>query len=119
MRTETYCMECDNVVRDESTFCPECGAEDPWDKRPMYEFDEDDLPTVISYESYNDTYKLWNNFCKQHFGNYELKGDDVAGLPEQFPSLKYCVFEVYFVVTKSYEMEGPFLTRKEAREAGE
>ena len=114
--TETYCTDCGKVVQTETNHCPECGAEDPWKERPAYEFDPDRLPFIIEYEVYNDTYNLWRKFCSQYFGAYELNGGDVSGIPEQFPDMKYCVFTVYFVITESYDLEGPFLDKENARE---
>lgn len=113
---ETYCTECERVSSATTPHCPDCGAEDPWDERPAYEFNEDDLPFVFSYEVYEDNWKLWRSFCEQYFGSYELKGSDVAGLSEEFPKLKYCVFDVHYVVTEGYELEGPFLSEEDARE---
>lgn len=114
---ETYCTDCGNTSTATTPHCPNCGAEDPWDERPAYQFDEDDLPFVFSYEVYKDNWQLWREFCQAYFGNYELKGSDTAGIPEDFPKLKYCVFEVYFVITESHDLDGPFLSREEAKEA--
>jgi hypothetical protein len=114
---ESYCTECGSASTAATPHCPNCGAEDPWDERPAFRFDEDDLPFVFSHEVYDDNYDLWRTFCGEYFGAYELNGSDVAGLPEDFPKMKYCVFEVYFVITETYELEGPFLDKSAAREA--
>lgn len=113
---ETYCTECDQTSTATTPHCSNCGSEDPWEERPAYEFDEDELPFIFSHEVYNDNWEIWKDFCEAYFGVYELKGSDIAGIPEEFPRLKYCVFEVYYVITESYELEGPFLDRTEARE---
>lgn len=115
--TETYCTECEHTPADETAYCPECGAEDPWDDRPMYQFDEDDFPYVFSYEVYNDNYGLWRAFCQQYWGNPELTGGDVENLPDGFPKLKYNVFEVHYAITEDYDLEGPFLDKQDARTA--
>lgn len=114
---ETYCTECGKTVRNETDHCPNCGAEDPWDERSAYRFDEEDLPIVISHEIYQDHNELWQSFCSGYFGSASLTGDQIADLPDEFPSLGYCVFDVYYVVTESMDLEGPFLERSEAREA--
>ena len=115
-KQETYCTNCDNTVRERTPHCAQCGAEEAWDERPKYRFDEDDLPFIVEYEVYNDTWELWRDFCGQYFGAYELEGSEIAGVPEQFPDMKYCVFTVYFVVTESYDLKGPFLEKSAARE---
>jgi hypothetical protein len=117
--TNTVCTSCGHTTdqASPSPFCPQCGDEDPWDERAAHVFEEDDLPFVFSYEAYEDNYSLWGAFCEQYFGVYELKGTDIAGLPEEFPRLKYCVCELWFKITPSYELEGPFQSEAEARDA--
>lgn len=110
---ETVCSECEHKPDEETKFCPECGAENPWIERNAYEFDEDDLPIVVSYEFYNDTFGLWDSFCEDYFGG-RLKRKHIANLPNNFPKMKYCVHTVYFVVTENLELEGPFVDEEEA-----
>lgn len=118
---ETYCTECGQVTTATTPHCSNCGAEDPWDERPAFRFDESDLPFVFSMEVYNDSYELWRSFCNAYWGAYDLKGSDVAGLPDEFPKLKYSVFDAYYVITTECELEGPFLDHDVARDvaAGE
>lgn len=115
-KMETYCTECGATPRKTTPHCSNCGSEDPWEERAAYQFDEEDLPLIVSHEFYNDTYGLWRSFVADYFGVYELNGSDIAGIPGGFPDMKYCVVEVYYVVTESCELEGPFLDRSEARE---
>lgn len=115
--TETYCTECGRVTQATTPHCPDCGAKDPWEDRPAYQFDPEDLPYVVTHEFYNDTYGLWRSFVGDYFGAYELNGSDIDGLPDDFPDMKYCVVEVYFGITESYELEGPYLDRDTALEA--
>jgi hypothetical protein len=35
---------------------------------------------------------------------------------EDFPRMKYCVFDVWFRVTTEHDLEGPFLSETEARD---
>lgn len=119
MITESYCTECGHVSSANTPHCPECGTADPWEERPAYQFDEDDLPYVFSHEFYNDTYGLWRSFVGDYFGAYELNETDIAGIPETFPRMKYCVVDVYYVITESYNLEGPFLSASDARRAVE
>ncbi len=112
--TEIVCTECDESPAEETPHCPNCGAEDPWEEQPTYEFNDDDLPIIFSYELYNDTYGLWRAFCHEYFGS-SVKGKNVANLPSSFPRMKYCTTMLYFKVTESYNLEGPYLTKEEAR----
>lgn len=112
---ETVCEECEHKPKEETKFCPKCGAEDPWIERNAYEFDEDDLPIVFSFETYNDNWELWGEFYREYFGHSELKGSDIAGMPDDFPSLKYLMADLYFVITENLEVKGPFLEESEAR----
>lgn len=107
--TETVCTGCGRQTTVESDYCPDCGAEDPWEEQPRYEFDEEDLPIVVEFEVYDDNHSLWRDFCNQYFGKYELRGSDIVGLPDDFPRMKYCTFSVYFKITEELELEGPFL----------
>jgi len=115
--TETTCENCGNVTTDDPPppYCSGCGEQNPWKERSAYQFDEDDLPIVFSYEVYDDGWQLWNRFAQDYWGVYELNGSDVSGLPEQFPDLKYCVFTVWFKITDGYDLEGPFLSKEDAR----
>jgi len=112
--TETYCTECDETVQQTTAHCPSCGAADAWDQRAAYRVDESDLPYVFSYEVYNDTYGLWRAFAQDYLGSAEIQMADVAGVGEEFPSMKYCVFQTYWRLTKEYELQGPFLSRQDA-----
>lgn len=117
--TETVCTNCGASIDTPSPppYCPQCGDEDPWDEQAAYVFDEDDLPVVFSHDIYDDNWGLWRAFCNQYFGVDELNGSEVAGLPEDFPRLKYCVVELWFTLTPSHELAGPFLSEQEARDA--
>lgn len=117
--TETVCTSCGHTTdhASPSPYCPQCGDEAPWEEQAAHVFDEDDLPFVFSYETYDDSYGLWRAFCEQYFGVYEVKESDTVGIPENFPTLKYCVTDLWFKITSSHELEGPFLSETEAREA--
>jgi hypothetical protein len=117
--TETVCTTCGASIDTPSPppYCPQCGDEAPWDEQAAYVFDEDDLPVVFSKEVYDDNWGLWRAFCNQYFGVAELNGSDVTGLSKDFPTLKYCVTELWFKITPSHELEGPFLSEQEARDA--
>ena len=117
--TETVCTSCGHTTERAapSRFCPHCGEETPWEERPAHVFDEDDLPFVFSHQVYDDHSELWRSFCSQYFGVAEVTGTDVAGLPEDFPQLQYCVVDLWYRITPSHELEGPFLSQQEARNA--
>ena len=116
---ETTCDECGHTPPGEpSPYCPECGAEDPWTERPAYTFDNEDLPIVFSHEVYQDNYELWRSFCQQYFGTGDLTGSDIAGLPDDFPQLECCIVTLYWTITDSLTVEGPFLDRAAAVDAG-
>ena len=112
--TKTVCSECDTVPSSVTQYCPDCGAEEPWEKEPLYDFDDVELPIVVEYEHYNDTYGLWRAFCQQAFGG-EVELEDVANYDGPSPrDMKYCVINTYWVVDKS-GVDGPYLDRSEAR----
>jgi len=114
----TVCTECGHETRSGTPHCAECGAADPWEERPAFEFDPQDLPIVFSYEVYDDGNGLWEAFCEAYFGTPELTGSDIAGIPDAFPKLEYCMADLWFRITEDYDVEGPFLSRSAAR-AGE
>lgn len=113
--TETFCSECDRKDSSEPNYCPNCGAEDPWVTEPRYEFDEDDLPVIFETSMTDDFWELWHDFTQSYFG-CQLEGEDVVGLPDDFPRMKYRYIDVYWVLTEDLEIEGPFCNRNEARE---
>lgn len=115
--TETVCGECDHNPDSETKHCPECGAEEPWEEQNAYEFDEDDLPIIFAYNVYDDNHGMWRGFLQDYFGvGYNLKESDIANLPSGFPRLKYISQDLYFVITEDLELEGPFLSKQEARQ---
>lgn len=115
--TAVYCEECDNQINDEQpNYCPECGAENPWEERPVYDMDDVDFPVIVEIEHYNDNHGLWREFCQTVFDVYELKGSDIANMPDNLPSMKYNVVYYYMVVGRE-DIEGPFLEESEARKA--
>ena len=73
-----------------------------------------DFPVVLEVEHYNDDHGLWRDFCQQEFGYPDLKGSDIANMPEEFPSMKYNVIHYYMVVFRD-RIEGPFLEKSQAR----
>jgi hypothetical protein len=117
--TETVCTSCGHTTESTSPppFCPQCGDEEPWEEQAAYVFDDDDLPFVFSHEIYEDHSELWRAFCEQYFGVYDLTEADTTGLPEDFPRMKYCVTDLWFKLTPSHEIAGPFLSKQEARNA--
>lgn len=116
--TETVCKECEKPVEEETSFCSDCGAEDPWIERPKYDMSEVDFPVIVEIEHYNDNHGLWRDFCEKVFGGPELKGSDIANVPDNLPSMKYNVVSYYMVVGRD-DIEGPFLEKSEARKASE
>lgn len=114
--TETVCSECGLVNQDRPNYCPDCGSEDPWVEEELYEFDNEDLPIVFETSLTDDFWGLWDDFCRSYFGTTGLEGEDIKGLPEGFPRMKYRMIDVYWVLTEELEVEGPYLSRKEARE---
>ena len=115
--THTICTECEKEQQETSNFCPHCGAEDPWEEVPQYEFDEDDFPYVFSCTAYDSDWGMWRDFCDSYFGVRALKSSDIAGFPERFPRMKYMEVNLYYKITKTYDLKGPFLSKEEAREA--
>lgn len=113
--TETFCEGCGYHPTEETQFCPECGMEQPWDTRPKYQFNEDDLPLVVSYYHHDDHHGLWNQFCEDYFGA-RLRGSDIAGLPDDFPRMKFVDIEVYYAITEDCDLKGPFSSKTKARE---
>jgi len=113
----TECSECGSVDESEPQFCSNCGTEDPWEEVYQYDWEDVDLPIVFSYYMHNDGYKLWYSFCDAVFGVYELKGSQIANVPEGLPRMKYTDIEVYYKLDGSLELHGPFLDKQEAREA--
>ena len=107
--THTVCSECGERPNTKTPYCPSCGEESPWEEVPTYEFDEDDLPIAFSFSVSEDNWELWDAFCHQYFGGAGLVGSDIEGLPDEFPRLKCCFVDIWFVVTEEYEVEGPFL----------
>lgn len=114
--TETVCSECGTKSRSKPNFCPDCGAEDPWEEEALFEFDEDDLPIIFETSLSDDFWELWDDFCQSYFGVCDIEGDDVKGLPDEFPRMKYRMINVYWVLNEDLEIEGPYLSRKNARE---
>ena len=115
--TETLCTECGHQPDNEPpNFCPECGN-DEWKSRAKYDFERDvDLPFVFSMEVYSDDYELWREFCYSAF-DANLKGKNIANLPNNFPRMKYCTPLLYFKLTEDLDLEGPYLSKQEARDA--
>lgn len=119
--TRIQCEDCGKQAGNQTKHCSNCGAgPDPWEERAEFDFDRDvDLPLVFSSEVYNDTYGLWRDFCSAAFGVYEVQGKDIANLPD-LPRMKYQSFMVYYKLHKKagrYKLEGPFMSKEEAREA--
>lgn len=115
--TRTICDSCGHKPRKETDHCPSCGTKEPWVLENTHDFEDVELPLVFSIEHYNDTYGLWKSFTESAFGAYNIQGSQIANVPDGLPKMKYCIVEVYFKLTEDYELEGPFLERKEAREA--
>jgi len=113
--TQAVCTECGTVNDDQPTYCPNCGAEEPWEEEYQYDMDDVEFPVIVSWEMYNDNYEMWRQFCYEVFGG-PLKEEDIANMPSGFPRMKYMCPMLYFKVTRS-SVEGPFLSEKEAKEA--
>lgn len=111
--TETYCENCGMTAEESTSFCPDCGAEEPWEVRSAYKFDADDLPVIFTTRTYDDDWGLWDGFCEEYFGT-RLQGDDVDGLPDDFPRLKFHEVEIFWKIDEALDLHGPFLSKEEA-----
>lgn len=112
--TERRCNECGNV-NDSAEYCPDCGCGE-WVERVQFDFERDvDPPVIFETSVYNDTYGMWDAFCEQTFGR-RVKGSQIANLPDGLPRMKYYEVSLYWVLTEDYELNGPFLDEREARE---
>lgn len=114
---KTVCSECDTENNNQPNYCPDCGAEDPWITVPEYRFDTDDLPYVFESSFSDDNGELWEDFCLAYFGECGIRGDDVEGLPDEFPRMKYRFLTVYWAIDQEFEIHGPFMSKSKARKA--
>jgi len=104
------CKNCEYHSESKTSFCAECGAEYPWKKEPMYQFDEESLPYVFSYSVSSTNWNMWNEFCLDYFGEDDIDARDIADFSvKKFPKMESFDTELYFVLTESYEIEGPFV----------
>ena len=113
--TYVICGECGDKPTNQSEYCPCCGAEDPWQEHYEYDMDGVEFPVIVEREHYDDHYGLWDNFCREVFGE-QVNQDQIANVPSTLPRMKYCVPTTYWKVTKR-DVDGPFLSRQEARVA--
>jgi len=113
---EVLCDECGANGSQSTDYCPHCGAEDPWVKEPKFNMDDVEFPVIVEREHYDDNYGLWRDFCYQVFGVHELKSSQIANVPDGLPRMKYCCPSTYWKITEN-DVDGPYLSRKEAREA--
>lgn len=113
--TKTVCSECGTNNRSKPNYCPECGAENPWEEEAVYEFNDEDLPFIFETSITSDNWELWDDFCQSYFSSSDLTGDDIKNLPDDFPRMKYRMIDVYWVLTEDLDVDGPYLERKEAR----
>jgi hypothetical protein len=60
---EIICTSCDKTTDHETQFCPDCGSEEPWEKEPKYEFNEEDLPLAFPYEVKIQSGRFGMNFA--------------------------------------------------------
>jgi len=111
----TICGECGAKPSNQSDYCPSCGTEDPWEQHYEYDMGNVEFPVIVEREEYNDHYGLWDDFCREVFGE-RVKGGQVANMPSTLPRMKYCVFTTYWKITK-HEAKGPFLSRQAAEDA--
>lgn len=119
VETEMRCSECGHTPREETKFCPECGAETPWLEEPVADFNDVDFPVFVEMYESNDNWELWREFCDTAFGNRSLKGEHIANLPDGFGrELKYAHYSTWWVVTET-SVDGPYLTERAARESVE
>lgn len=113
--TRTICSDCGKQVGKTTEYCSNCGAgPDPWEEVAEHDFERDvELPLIFHSEVYNDNYGLWRDFCAAAFGVYEVKGKDVANMPN-LPKMKYQVFTVYYKLDENYKLHGPYLEKEDA-----
>jgi len=112
---EVLCEDCGENGSQSTEYCSHCGAEDPWTNKPKYDMDDVDFPVIVEYEHYNDDHGLWRRFTTQVFGQH-VRGNQIANVPNGLPRMKYCCPSTYWKITES-DVDGPYLSRKEAREA--
>lgn len=109
------CTECGGNHQS-AEYCPDCGN-DGWEDVVYYDFERDvELPYVFSQQVGNDDWGLWRSFCFAVWGT-ELRGAEVANLPDELSRMKHSITQLYYKLDASYELHGPFLSRTEAREA--
>lgn len=112
--TTVSCAECDHRGNVTDNYCPSCGTEDPWEERPLHDFDDVDLPVIFEVNIHDDNFGLWNAFCEEVFGT-RVYGSDVANLPDDLPRMKYYDVSVYWKLTQDLELLGPCSTKRKAR----
>lgn len=103
------CTECESVSEQKTAYCAECGAEYPWKKEPKYEFEEEDLPLLFSYPIESRDWNIWDEFCKDYFGEENIDARDIESFPRNFPKMESFEEELYFVITESLELKGPYI----------
>lgn len=106
---EIICTECEHISESKTPYCADCGAEYPWKKEPKYSFAEEDLPIVFPYEVEDTNWELWDAFCEYYFDETNVDGRHIDGFPRKFPKMESVTTTLWFVVTESYELEGPFV----------
>lgn len=118
MITETVCSECNwtTTEREPPNYCPNCGAQEPWEEQPAYKIHRENFPVIFTTSCGGEKWGLWRAFCEEYFGVYDLKGSDVANLPEDFPRLKYGHVDIYWAIDEEYELHGPFLDKDKLRQ---
>lgn len=114
--TEHACSSCDYVPSRQSAYCPECGAEDPWEERVLYDMSEVSLPVVFPVRVTRYEPILWEAFCEEVFGA-RLDRADVANVPKSIPKMPELHFETYWVMREDDGPLGPFANRSDARAA--
>ena len=88
-----------NEVIEDGWYCPDC--ESTYDGDTVFSWEDVDWPVWIEYESYNDTWRMYDLFLRQ-------TGIHEDAMPDGFTEMKYTVFSVWFKITEDGTVHGPY-----------
>lgn len=95
-------VENNEVIEGDGQYCPECEAE--FGEDTVLDWDDIDFPVWIEWESYNDTWRMYDKF----FRKTGLHEDVTVDLRD----MKYTVFHVWFRVDEDGSVEGPYDSKR-------
>jgi len=93
-----------NEVIEGGHYCPDCGED--FEEDTVLSWDDVAFPVWIEMQMYHDNWEMYRNFLRQT-GLHE----DAEGMPS-LRDMKYTVCSLYFKVTESGEVEGPYNSRR-------